>query len=222
MTADRMQELEQWVDDRIAAGADVADVIAALEALDASGGETQDEAQTEQHKATLGGFRIKDRAADPVAARNLAQWALGKYRRAITAQDEVNAFVDAQKAQIEEYRKAQCEKHEKSAAFFASVLDQYQADFGGGERTVKLIGGALKLTKNRVAISWQNDLAEAWALAQPDVDELAPRKWSKAAVKSRLISREDGSFILADSGEVVDFVCNVEPEERDSFKVVLE
>lgn len=209
------EQLEAWVDEQIAAGADVADVIAALEAMDA--GEAD-----ETHAATVSGFRIKHRAGgDPVAAGRLAQWALNKYRRAAKRMAEVDAIAAAQVAQVEAWRKHEAQKTQGTMDFFGGVLHDYHDDFAPDEKTLPLVGGKLKVRKNRDVISWQDDLARQWALQQPNVDDLAPRAISRSAIKSGLTKREDGSYVTAD-GEVVDFVHDVPPQEPTSFSVELE
>lgn len=227
MSSTAQETMERWVDEQVAAGADLSDIIAALEAMDETA-EVDDQgrpmiAEPEAEGRTRKYFNIRDRAnGDPIAAKNLAQWALNRYRKSLAKIAEVNAVAAQQMAQIEAWRDAEAKKIERDSQFFAGVLDQYREDFAPDERSVALIGGKLKLTKNRARISWQDDQAREWALTQPNVDDLCPRSLSKAAVKSLLERRKDGSYVLAETGEVVDFVCDVEPADRDSFSVELD
>lgn len=228
------QQLEEHLDQIIAQGADLDDILLALEQSGAL-----DDTKEAPHPPTddLGRillpetapasgrsyFNIRDRAAgDPQKARDLAEWALRQYRKALEQRNAANEAADRQIAMIEDWRKRQTEIANKNLSFFEGVLDQYREDFFPGEKRVDLIGGKLKLTKNRSLISWQEDLAREWALQQPNVDELAPRSLSKAAVKALLQKRPDGSYVVAETGEVVEFVRDVPPPIAETFKVEID
>lgn len=170
---------------------------------------------------TRGYFNIRDRAAgDPAAAFTLAEWALRRYRAALAEVAEVDEAAAWRQAQVEAWRAKESQKATRTAEFFEGVLDQYMSDFASEERSVVLPGGKLKLIKQRENIEWDEPGATAWALAQDDVDDLAPRKLSRSAVKARLakISNEGA---VTDDGEAVAFVRMVPPAMRDKFSVEL-
>lgn len=230
-TTAAQQQLEEHLDSIIAKGAGLDDIMAALEAsgaLDDTG--TAPQADTDDLGRVLlpetsptssrHYFNIRDRAdGDPTKAQDLAQWALRQYRKAL---EQRNAAVEAasrQIAMVEAWRQQQTDAADKQLSFFEGVLDQYREDFCPDEKTVKLIGGKLKVTKNCRLISWQEDLAKAWALQQVNVDDLCPRGFSKSAVKSLLTKQGDGSYVLSDTGETVEFVRDVDPPLAETFKV---
>lgn len=166
-------------------------------------------------------FNIRDRAAgDPMAAQRLAEWALGKVRRARERIAAVNTAAAERVSDIEAWRQEQLRVAEREDEFFVGVLDQYQQDFAEGERTVKLPGGKLKLTKQRDTIKWDDEGALGWACGQDDVDDLAPRKLSRSAVKARLTEHDSG-FFVTDAGELVSWVQMVPPAQADKFTVEL-
>jgi len=232
---DAQIQLEEHMDALVAGGAGLDEILAELDRLGLVEGDNapQDDAgrpvvavdcpDEAQSAGARPYFNIRDRAAgNPVAARELAEWALRQYRKAMTAKGDADEAAARQVAMIEAWRAGQVAKADRDAAFFEGLLDQYQEDFGCGERTLKLIGGALKLKKNKRLIYWQEDRAKQWAMAQTDkVDDLCPRGFAKSAVKSLLTKRPDGSYILTETGEVVDWVKDVDPPTADTFTVEL-
>lgn len=204
--------------ERIAAMSD--DEYAALQ-RDGSGRITidaTDEAQAPGHRSY---FNIRDRAqGDPAAAQRLAEWALAKYRKAQERIAAVNEAAAARLADIEAWRTVEVAKAERETEFFTGVLDQYHSDFAEGERTIKLVGGRLKLTKQVDVKQWDEKAALAWAREQTDADTLAPRSISKSAINDVLTKRDDGTF-QTKAGAAVTFLRMVPPATRDRFSVEL-
>lgn len=168
-------------------------------------------------------FNIRDKAeGDPNRAADLAAWAIRRYRAAQDTIGSVNKAAARQIAMIEAWRKDQAKHAEAEASFFEGVLDQYHSDFANGETKVALPGGTLKLQKNRRTISWDEAAAKDWALQQIGrVDDYCPRGFSKSAVKADLAKRDDGTYTLTETGEIVEFVRDVEPAVPFTFKVEL-
>ena len=218
------QQLEAHLDALIADGAGLDDIAAELERL---GLVAADELQVDDNDrpviadgSSRGYFNLRDRAdGDPQRARDLAEWAIRQYRKAQQAAADANATAARHIEQIERWRKAETEKADRSSSFFEGVLERCMDDFGGGERSVKLIGGALKLRKNSTRISWDEPAALAWAMQQPNADDLAPRTLSKSAVKGELTKR-DMAYYDGD-GQPVEFVHDEPPAQPDSFRVEL-
>lgn len=232
LRSDAQAELETYVDGLVAAGYGldaITDEIERLAALtddefaalprDGAGRITMDSAPQTPGARTY--FNIRDKVdGDATAAQRLAEWALGKYRKASERINDVNAAAAARIADIEQWRQGALKGAERETDFFEGVLDQYHQDFGAGERSVALPGGKLKLTKQRDTIEWDEPAALAWALAQDDVDKLAPRKLSRSATKERLDNITADGAVTAD-GETVEFVRMVPPAMRDKFSVEL-
>lgn len=230
--ATKQAELEEYLQERITDGADLEEIANLVEAF--ANQVAQDEMpvddfgrpllpveQTATGKRNF--FNIRDRAdGDPNKAQDLATWALARYRKAMEQIKSTDEAAARQQAMIDAWRQEQLKKAEAEAAFFEGVLDQYREDFAPTEKTVKLPGGALKLTKNRALISWDEEAAKQWALAQADrVDDYCPRGFSKSAVKGDLTKRADGTYALTETGEIVEFVKDLEPAVPFSFKVEL-
>lgn len=231
-SATKQAELEEYLQEIITEGADLDEIAALVDAItsmvaeqnvpvDDFGRPLLPVDQTVTGKRNF--FNLRDRAAgDPAKAQDLATWALARYRKAMEQVKATDEAAARQQAMIEAWRQEQTKKAQAEAAFFEGVLDQYREDFAAGEKTVKLPGGALKLTKNRSTISWDEDTAKQWALQQADrVDDYCPRGFSKSAVKADLTKRDDGTYALTDTGEIVEFVKDVEPAVPYSFKVEL-
>lgn len=230
---DMTESLEAYVDDLVASGYGLDAITDELERLaaltdeefaalprDGSGRITLDQGESAAPGARPY-FNIRDRAqGNATAAQRIAEWALGKVRKARERLAAVDATAAARIADIEAWRQSQLKGATREDEFFTGVLDQYHADFADGERTITLPGGKLKLTKNRDTIAWEEAAALAWAAAQPDADRLAPRKLARSVVKDTLTKRADGTFCTAD-GEHVEWVRMVPPAAPDTFSVEL-
>ena len=229
---DAQTELEDYVSGLAEAGFGLGAITAEIERIaamsdeeyaalprDGSGRIVMDAAA--EQPGARGYFNIRDRAAgDPQAAQRLAEWALGKVRRARERIAAVNTAAAERVSDIEAWRQEQLRTAEREDEFFIGVLDQYHADFSAGERTVKLPGGKLKLTKQRETVEWDDPAALAWALQQDNVDALAPRKLIRSAVKDGLANiGADGA--TTEYGEPVGFVRMVPPAQADKFTVEL-
>jgi hypothetical protein len=206
------EQLETQLADMIAAGADLDEIAAAIAAASSETPMEDDEGRPMVPDATSsrGYWSIRDRAnGDPAAARDLAEWALAKY---LEAQDEMTAdeeAFDRERQRIQERLKKLAAKYQRTMDFFAGVLEQYADDYAPGEKAVSLLHGTLRRRKNRKLVAWSEEAALAWALRQAEVDDLAPRRLSKSSVKAH----------LAATGEVVEFITEVDPPTPYTFVV---
>jgi hypothetical protein len=157
-----------------------------------------------------GYWNIRDASGDdPQHARNLAEWACRKHQEAEDAIAAVVDAADAQVAQVRAWQTAQVAKHERKAEWFVGVLDLYQQDFAPEDKTTKLVAGQIVRRAMPPCKSTDEAAALQWALAQEDVDALAPRKLSLSSVNKRLSKQADGSYVDADTGETVEFMREV-------------
>lgn len=170
-------------------------------------------------ETSRGYFNIRDKAeGDPDKARKIAEWALRKRSAALKQADEAQEAADWQIAQIRAWMEKQKTSVERKVRFFEGLLYEFMGDFHPGEQKVELVGGTLRFAKNRTSICWDEPAALAWAQEQEDVDRYAPRKLSRSAVKDDL-EKKGLAYALKGSGEVVEFVREVEPDTPFTFKV---
>lgn len=150
-----------------------------------------------------GYWNIRDKAeGNPVAARDLAEWAMRKHQANEDAIAEVQATADRQRAQIAEWEQKQTRKLEREVDFFEFLLDEYQRDFHTDEKTTSLIGGKIKRRAMPPVTERNEEAALAWALERGD-ETLLKYSVNLAALKQRLEKQADGTFKDADTGEVV-------------------
>jgi len=217
------EQLEQTLEEMIAAGAGLQELEEALMAAGVT--EEGTEPMDDQGRPVLpnasprGYYNIRDHAmGDPLKATELAEWAIRKYKTVAHQETWVHDHASAQIAQIKEWEQQQTARLERQRKFWEGVLDQYMQDFHAGSKRVDLIHGTLRLKKCRATISWDEEAALRWALQQERVDDFAPRKISKSAIKA-VLTKSGLQYVVSDTGEVVEFVRDVEPAQEYEFDV---
>jgi len=166
------------------------------------------------------GWNIRDHVdGDPAEAMNLADWAARKHKAALAKIQEVTAIAQRQVEQTIRWREKMTQQQERTAGFFAYLLAQYFTDFHADETSVQLPSGVrLRMRKNRATIQWDEDAALAFA-EQKELIECIRRNLTKTRFKETLDKCDDGSYVYRDTGEIVDFVRDVPPEEERSFEI---
>ena len=211
------EQLTEHLNALIEQGADMDALLAALEAYPTEAPAADEQAKPpaddmgrpaiDYTEHARGFWNIRDAAGDdPKQARNLAEWACRRHKAALDAIADVQAAADEKVAQIREWQAALTKKHERDVAFFESQLDLYQQDFCADEKTTKLVDGTIERRAMPDIEHKDEEAALAYALAQADVDTLAPRRLSLSALKARLKAQKDGSFIDTETGETVTFI----------------
>lgn len=206
--------LETQLADMIAAGADLDEIAAAIAAATAGDAAMADDEGRPQvpdaSSSERGYWNIRDRAAgDPARARDLAEWAIAKHHEAEDRLAADQEACDREMQRLQERMAKLRTRHERTISFFAGVLEQYADDYAPREKSVAMLNGTLRRRKNRALVSWDEKAALAWAVGQPEADELAPRVLAKAAVNA----------YLRESGAVVEFRREVEPPTPYTFVV---
>jgi len=206
------EQLETQLADMIAAGADLDEIAAAIAAASSETPMEDDEGRpmVPDASSSRGYWNIRDRAnGDPAVARDLAEWAAAKYLQAQNALTADQEACDREMQRLQERMAKLRQRHQRTIDFLAGVLEEYADDYAPGTRSVSLLHGTLRLRKNRRLVSWSEEAAMAWALRQAEVDDLAPRRLSKSSVKAH----------LAATGEVVEFITEVDPPTPYTFVV---
>lgn len=164
-------------------------------------------------------FSIKARTESPAEAMSMADWAAAKHRRALARAEEIEETAKRQIEQVTRWKERAVKPYQQAMSFFAYVLEEYFGDFHEGETSVDLPCGAkLRMKKNRAAISWDEDAALAF-VRENGIMEAVKESLLKTPLKATLDKRTDGSFAYRDTGEIVDFVREVPPDEERTFEV---
>lgn len=156
---------------------------------------------------------------DPARAMVIAdRWAVRLARLALRRRLIETVYAERREP-LDAWREAQLAAIEREEAFATNLLDLYQQDFHAGEKTTKLPHGTLVRRANRNRIEWDEDAALRYQRENyPDDVTL---KLNKTALKDRLRKRGD-EWLDPNTGEVVDFVREVPPDEPESFRVETE
>ena len=157
---------------------------------------------------------------NPVIAKEIAERHAEKRARLLVQQKLNEAAYQAQIAKWDEWMAAEEERLGKRIAFIDHLLELYAHDFHPDEKTVRLPSAELKRRTNRDRIEWTLD--DAVRYQQERWPEDLTLKLNKSALKDRLKRQADGSFVDAETGEIVEFVREVPPAEAESFTVVQE
>ena len=159
---------------------------------------------------------------DPVTAMHIADLWGERRARALKKLALIRGVHQAKLAVLDEWLAGYEEQAERKVAFADHLLDQYQFDFHAEDRTPK--GGIVtrlpsaKLTRkrNKPKRAWDADAALAWQ--QEHYPEDVTQALSREAALTRLEQR-GREYVDRETGEIVEFVRDVPPEEPESFKV---
>lgn len=156
---------------------------------------------------------------DPARAMAIADRWSERMRNLALRRQLVNAVYEERVRPLEEWREQQLAAIEREEDFGRNLLEVYLHDFHPDEKTVRLSRATLKRRANRDRREWDEDAALRYQehVAPEDVK----RVLNKAALMERLV-RRDGRYYDPDTGEEVEFVRDVPPEEPERFIVAVE
>jgi len=151
-------------------------------------------------------------------AYDLLRWHLRKRNAAREAMAEKQAMADLQITQVNEWLAKETKSLTQKVAWHeGNVTYAMQTVFADDDK-LSFPEGVVKRSKNRATIWWDEEAALAYALQQPNVDELAPRKLAKQPLKDTL-TKAGNVYTVAETGEIVSFVAMIDPEEPYSIKI---
>lgn len=222
MAAVEAQTLVADLEAAIAAGADISDLQALLQERGAI--EIVDDAPVvvvepdEEQEEKRGPLRsIMERVGGVLGqGKLLAEWLLALRNEQLEAQAAARQHSDALVLQAHDWRDKQVERAAKKIAWIDWLLEKFLRECGVAK--MDLIGGKPTLTANKPKKVWDEAAALAYALARPDADTLTKRELSKTAL-NKIIEKRDGKYVLAETGEVVEFVWEEAPLEPYTFAV---
>ena len=156
---------------------------------------------------------------DPVRALRLADSLARERREILRAQARDEAAYADELAELGAWLAGEEARRGRRMEFIDNLLRMYQEDFRADEKTVRLPNAELKRRKNRDRVEWDED--DALRFQQAHHPEDVTLKLNKSALKQRL-EKAGSDYIDPDTGEVVEFLREVPPEEPESFTVVQE
>lgn len=159
-------------------------------------------------------------AGDPVQAMTIAD-SLARQRLRLLAAHKVKKEAVAREVKaLELWLAEQLAPMEKQVARLDNLLDLYQTDFHPTERTTQLPNAELVRRKRGKVREW---LSEAAALMYQQQHHAQEVSTTIALAKTQLLAHftvnDVGEYIDNDTGEVVEFVRDVEPDTPESFVV---
>ena len=226
---DAKTDLEQFMEEAIAAGADIEDLQAILEdralvvpdedgSLVVQAVDDGEEAPAQRKRLTS----IEERTGgDKQKARGLAEWLLSKRRSIAAALKEDEALAKWQKEEIDRWVAVRREKAGRKLQWYDHLLNAYMAWVAPDENKLQLLNGVLEQTKQRAKKVWDESKALAWVtktFSGADLEELAPRAISKSTIGNAL-TKKGNRYYNSETGEEVDFVWEEAPVVERVFEV---
>lgn len=156
---------------------------------------------------------ITDRAGgDPQKALEIVEWMLTLRKSALDKAAQVKEHAAHQRAQIDDWEMRETKRVTGRLGWIDWLLQWHLRETCPNPKDeISVVAGRVRWAKQRSHIEWDETAALEACLQRDDVDEVAPRKLAKAALKAKLTKR-DGRYYDADTGECVAFVVDVEPD----------
>lgn len=156
---------------------------------------------------------------DPVRAMAIASRKLAEYAHLQQQLERAREVARQHIAAVQTWLEGVEADAARQMAFLENLLRGYAEDFHGEEKTVKLPGGVLRRRKNRSIREWDEEAALEYQRREyPDDLKVS---LNKQALLKRLKKVEDG-YINPETGEIVPFIREVEPEEAEKFVIETE
>lgn len=156
---------------------------------------------------------IMDRAnGDAQVALEIVEWLLSLRASAYGKAAQVAEHAAHQREQIDAWQEKETKRVTGRVGWIDWLLESHLRETCPNPKDeINVVNGRVRWAKQRNHIEWNEEAALDACLLRPDVDEVAPRKLSKSALKSKL-TKSGLRYVDADSGEVVEYVEDVEPD----------
>jgi len=155
---------------------------------------------------------------DREKAYDLMRWHLRKRNAAREAMAEKQAMADLQIAQVKKWLEKETKALTQKVTWHEGNITWAMKTVFEDDDKLSFPEGTVKCSKNRATIWWDEEAALAYALKQPNVDELAPRKLAKQPLKDTL-TKAGNAYTVSETGEIVPFVAMIDPEELYSITI---